>query len=113
MYFESFRTGIVTLSVSQAKKIPNKQQQPLVCKHDRKKKKKRFVSASALVQCLDDNKVRSLYQKLDSDFRQKAKGDKSLRSNLANIYQLVWIVFFLVQRTMNFLFYTVCFNSFT
>ena len=87
-------------------KIPNNCNDPWyvkACKHDRKKKI-RFVSASALVQCLDDNKVRSLYQKLDSDSRQKAKGDKSLRSNLANIYQLVWIVFFLVQRTMNFCF---------
>ena len=50
-------------------KNPKQQQRPLICKHDRKKRI-RFVSSSALVQCLDDNKVRSLYQKLDSDFRQ-------------------------------------------
>ena len=41
-----------------------------------------------------EERLRSVYQKLDSDFKQQAKGDKSLCSNLAYIYELVWIVFF-------------------
>lgn len=35
-----------------------------------------------------EERLRSVYQKLDSDFRQQAKGDKSLCSNLAYIYEL-------------------------
>ena len=53
MYFESFRVGIVTLRVSQAKKIPNSSSNPKYVNTN--KKIRRFVSASALVQCLDDN----------------------------------------------------------
>ena len=53
MYFESFRLGIVTLRVSQAKKIPNSSSNPKYVNTN--KKIRRFVSASALVQCLDDN----------------------------------------------------------
>ena len=34
-------------------------------------------------------RLRSAYQKLDSDFRMKAPGTKSLCSNLAYIYELV------------------------
>ena len=50
-------------------------------------------------------RLRSVYQKLDGDFRQQDKGDKSLCSNLAYIHELVWIAFFFfVQCTMNFLF---------
>ena len=60
-----------------------------------------------------EERLRSVYQKLDSDFKQQAKGDKSLCSNLAYIYELVWIVFFFVQGTMNFLFHTLPSNSFT
>ena len=60
-----------------------------------------------------EERLRSGYQKLDSDFRQKAKGEKSLCSNLAYIYELVWTVFFFVQRTTNFLFYAIRSNSFT
>ena len=41
-----------------------------------------------------EERLRSVYQKLDSDFKQQANGDKSLCSNLAYIYELVWIVFF-------------------
>ena len=44
-----------------------------------------------------EERLRSVYQKLDSDFKQQAKGDKSLCSNLAYIYELVWIVFFLFR----------------
>ena len=36
-----------------------------------------------------EERLRSVYQKLDNDFRQQAKGDKSLCSNLAYIYELV------------------------
>ena len=54
MYFESFRVGIVTLRVSQAKKIPNSSSNPWYV-NTNKKKIIRFVSTSALVQCLDDN----------------------------------------------------------
>ena len=60
-----------------------------------------------------EERLRSVYQKLDSDFKQQAKGDKSLCSNLAYIYELVWIVFFFVQGTMNFLFHFLPSNSFT
>ena len=60
-----------------------------------------------------EERLRSVYQKLDSDFKQQAKGDKSLCSNLAYIYELVWIVFFFVQGTMNFLFHSLPSNSFT
>ena len=60
-----------------------------------------------------EERLRSVYQKLDSDFKQQAKGDKSLCSNLAYIYELVWIVFFFVQGTMNFLFHTLPSNCFT
>lgn len=35
-----------------------------------------------------EERLRSVYQKLDSDFKQQAKGDKSLCSNLAYIYEL-------------------------
>ena len=41
MYFESFRVGIVTLRVSQAKKIPNNSRNPWYEKTTEKKKTKK------------------------------------------------------------------------
>ena len=37
-----------------------------------------------------EERLRSVYHKLDYDFRQQAVGSKHLRSNLAYIYELVW-----------------------
>ena len=42
-----------------------------------------------------EERLRSVYYKLDCDFRQQAAGSKSLCSNLAYIYELVWTVFLL------------------
>ena len=39
-----------------------------------------------------DERLRSVYHKLDYDFRQQAVGSKHLCSNLAYTYQLVWRV---------------------
>ena len=39
-----------------------------------------------------EERLRSVYHKLDYDFRQQAVGSKHLCSNLAYIYQLVWRV---------------------
>lgn len=36
-----------------------------------------------------EERLRSVYHKIDSDFRQQATGAKSLCSNLAYIYELV------------------------
>lgn len=41
-----------------------------------------------------EERLRSVYHKLDSDFRQQAPGNKSLCSNLAYIYELVRRFFF-------------------
>ena len=40
-----------------------------------------------------EERLRSVYHKLDSDFRQQATGSKSLCSNLAYIYERVWTTF--------------------
>ena len=39
-----------------------------------------------------EERLRSVYHKLDYDFRQQAVGSKHLCSNLAYIYELVWRV---------------------
>ena len=52
-------------------------------------------------------RLRSAYHKLESDFRMKAPGTKSLCSNLAYIYELVGgthvILFVKILRFRNFL----------
>lgn len=40
-----------------------------------------------------EERLRSVYHKLDSDFRQQATGSKSLCSNLAYVFELVWKVY--------------------
>ena len=42
-----------------------------------------------------EERLRSVYHKLDYDFRQQAVGSKHLCSNLAYIYEMVWRVFLL------------------
>jgi len=46
-----------------------------------------------------EERLRSVYHKLDSDFRQQASGSKNLCSNLAYVYELVWKVY-LRNRTI-------------
>ncbi len=48
-----------------------------------------------------EERLRSVYHKLDCDFRQQAPGTKSLCSNLAYIYELVRTVFLLFNCYKN------------